>query len=193
MTNYLCEIDWPTLLAFAVTVLTIVCTTIITIKHQKRALASQIAVSQDASDRDKERSRVEFVANSRQFWINSLRDEVASFISETSTIWDLFQQKSGRAEVLREMKAPEYAMSELANWSTAYGSAFARAEKSRAKIQLLINPAESVSAALMESIDVAYKIAKSKNNPEEANSKVISALQPILKNEWVRVKAQDGT
>ncbi|MBC2771063.1 hypothetical protein [Pusillimonas minor] len=192
MISYLCEIDWPTLLAFAITVLTIVCTTIVTIKHQKRALDSQIFVSRDASERDKEKSRIEFIANSRQLWINSLRDEVASFIAETSSIWDLFQQKSGRAEVLALMNAPEYAMSELANWSTAYGSAVTRAERSRAKIQLLLNPTEPASTALMNAIDAAYRTAKSKDDPEQKNSKVISALQPILKSEWKRVKAQDG-
>jgi len=192
MTSYLCEIDWPTLLAFVVTALTIVCTTIVTIKHQRRALDSQIAISQDASNKAKEKSRVEFIANSRQLWINSLRDEVACFISETSSIWDLFQQKSERAEVLAAMQAPEYAMSELANWSNAYGLAVGRAEKSRAKIQLLLNPAESASTALMDAIDEAYSTAKSKKDPQVKNSKVISALQPILKSEWERVKAQDG-
>lgn len=192
MINYLCEIDWPTLLAFVVTVLTIVCTTIVTIKHQKRALESQIAISRDSSDRDKERSRVEFIANSRQLWINSLRDEVASFISETSSIWDLFQQKSGRAETLAAIKAPEYAMSELANWSTAYGSTVARAEKSRAKIELLLNPAEPTSIALMSAMNAAFNTAKSQRNPGNENAKVISTLQPILKSEWERVKAQDG-
>lgn len=192
MISYLCEIDWPTLLAFAITVLTIVCTTIVTIKYQKRALDTQISVSRYTSDRDKEKSRVEFIANSRQLWINSLRDEVACFIAETSSIWDLFQQKSGRAEVLASMKTPEYAMSELASWSTSYGSAVTRAEKSRAKVQLLLNPTEHASAALMDAIDAAYSTAKSNNDPGQKNSKVISALQPILKIEWERVKAQDG-
>ena len=192
MINFLCKIDWPTLLAFAVTALTIVCTTIVTIKHQKRALDAQIAISRDISDREKEKSRVEFIANSRQLWINSLRDEVASVISDISSIWDLFQQKSGRAEVLADLRNPQYAMSELANWSTAYGSAVARAEKSRAKIQLLLNPTEAASTALMNAIDTAYSTAKSGKNPEENNSKVVATLQPILKSEWERVKAQDG-
>lgn len=191
MINNLCKIDWPTFLAFVVTVLTIVCTTIVTIRHQKRALDSQIAISRDTSDRDKEKSRVEFIANSRQLWINSLRDEVASFISENSSIWDLFQQKNGRAKVLADLENPEYAMSELANWSTAYGLAVTRAEKSRAKIQLLLNPNESASTPLMDAINAAYSIAKSEKNPEKENSKVIAALQPILKIEWERVKAQD--
>lgn len=189
--NYLYEIDWPTLLAFAVTVITIVCTTIVTVKHQKRALASQISISRESSDRDKERARVEFIANSRQIWINSLRDEVASFISETSSIWDLFQQKSGRSETLAAIKVPEYAMSELGNWSTAYGSALSRAEKSRAKIRLLLNPDEPPSEALMGAIDAAFSTAKADSDPSRENAKVISTLQPILKGEWRRVKAQD--
>lgn len=83
-------------------------------------------------------------------------------------------------------------MSELANWSIAYGAAVARAEKSRAKIQLLLNPAESASTELMDAIGEAYSTAKSNNDPDKENSKVISALQPILKSEWERVKAQDG-
>lgn len=192
MFKFFCEIDWPTLLAFAITALTIVCTTIVTIKHQKRALDAQISISTEAADRDREKSRLEFIANSRQAWINSLRDEVASFISETSSIWDLFQQKTGRAKTLEEMNAPEYAMSELANWSIAYGSAIARAEKSRAKIRLLLNPSESASKNLMKELDEAYSTAIFKEDPKEKNIKAISALQPILKKEWERVKNQDG-
>jgi hypothetical protein len=192
MIDYLCEIDWPTLLAFIVTVLTIVCTTIVTIKHQRRALDSQIAIAQNAADRDREKSRVEFIASSRQVWINSLRDEVAGFISETSSIWDLFRQKEGRAETLAAIKEPLYAMSELANWSIAYGSVVTRAEKSRAKIRLLLNPDEPASKTLIETINESYNTAISQGNPEAKNLEIISALQPIIKSGWERVKKQDG-
>lgn len=192
MLNYLSTINWPNYLPFFVTIVTIICTTTITIKHQRRSLESQIAILKDAANNEKEKSRVEFIANSRQMWINSLREEVAVFISATSAIWDLFRQRSGREKTIADLNSPQYAMSELANWSIAYGSTFTMAEKSIAKIQLLLNPSEPASQILMEKIRHAYSAATSKSDPGNANSEVISALQPILKSEWERVKAQDG-
>lgn len=188
----MCEIDWPTLLAFVVTVLTVIATTVITIKHQKKALETQISIAKESADRDKEKSRAEFISASRQAWINSLRDEVSSFLSDTTSIWDLFQQKSGRAEILAALGDPKYAMSELASWSIAYGSSITNAERSRAKIFLLLNPNEQPSIELMAAIDSALKAAKDKVNPSILNSKVVAALHPILKNEWTRVKKVDG-
>ncbi len=129
---------------------------------------------------------------SRQAWINSLRDEVSSFISDTASIWDLFQQKSGRAETLAALGDPNYAMSELANWSIAYGSSITNAERSRAKIFLLLNPSEPPSIELMAAIDSALKAAKDEVDPTLFNSKVVTTLHPILKNEWTRVKKVDG-
>lgn len=192
MEQLLCDIDWPTLLAFVIVILTIISTTFLTIRNQNKATNSQISISREAAERERGKSRSEFISTSRQAWINSLREEVSFFISDIFAIWDLWQQKSGRAETLEGLQNPECAMSELGEWSVRYGSVFTMAQKHRAQISLLLNPNEEPSRDLLGAIDIALEKVKDKSDPTEANSLIIKKLQPILKKEWERVKALDG-
>jgi hypothetical protein len=191
MERFLCDIDWPTLLAFIVVILTIISTTFLTIRNQNKATSSQLAISREVADREREKSRAEFISASRQAWINSLREEVSFYISGIFSVWDLWQQKNGRAEVLKEIKNPEYAMSELGEWSVRYGSAISMAQKHRTQIYLLLNPGEDLSKDLIGAVDAALKTVQKKSDPTEANTLIIRKLQPILKEEWERVKALD--
>lgn len=192
MEQFLCDIDWPTLLAFIIVILTIVSTTYLTIRNQNKATYAQLAISREAAEREREKSRSEFISTSRQAWINSLREEVSLYISGIFSVWDLWQQKNGRAETLKGLGNPEFAMSELGEWSVRYGSAITMAQKHRAQIYLLLNPNEEVSKALMGAIDAALEIVKKRSDPTDANTIIITKLQPILKKEWERVKALDG-
>lgn len=192
MNQFLCAIDWPTFLAFIIVILTIVSTTFLTIRNQNKATSSQLAISREVADKAREKSRAEFISTSRQAWINSLREEVSFYISATFSVWDLWQQKNGRAETLKALKNPEYAMSELGEWSARYGSAISMAQKHRAQIYLLLNPDEDLSKDLIVAIDMALEIVKKKSDPTEPNTLIIKKLQPILKKEWERVKALDG-
>jgi len=192
MERFLCDIDWPTLLAFIVVILTMISTTFLTIRNQNKASNSQLAISRESADRDREKSRAEFISASRQAWINSLREEVSFYISGIFSVWDLWQQKNGRSDVLKEIKNPEFAMSELGEWSVRYGSAISMAQKHRAQIYLLLNPGEDLSRDLIGAVDAALKTVQEKADPTEANTLIITKLQPILKEEWERVKALDG-
>lgn len=192
MNQFLCELDWPTLLAFIIVILTIVSTTYLTVRNQNKATESQLAISRELADKEKEKSRSEFISTSRQEWINSLREEVSGYISAIFSVWDLFQEKKGRADVLRDLENPEYAMSELARWSERYGSAIKMAQKHRAQINLLLNPDEHLSEELISSIDSAFNLVTAESDPAEANDLIIMKLQPILKKEWERVKILDG-
>lgn len=192
MEKFLCEIDWPTLLAFVIVILTIISTTFLTIRNQNKATKTQLSISREAAEREREKSRSEFISTSRQAWINSLREEVSFYISDIFAMWDLWQQKSGRGQMLKDVQNSEYAMSELGEWSVRYGSAFTMAQKHRAQISLLLNPSEELSRDFMDVIDVALEKVKDKLDPAKANSEIIIKLQPILKKEWERVKALDG-
>lgn len=192
MNQFLCDIDWPTLLAFIIVILTIVSTTFLTIRNQNKATNSQLAISREVADKAREKSRSEFISTSRQAWINSLREEVSFYISAIFSVWDLWQQKNGRAGTLKALGNPEYAMSELGEWSARYGSAITMAQKHRAQIYLLLNPVEDLSKDLMVATDTALETVKKKSDPTEANALIIKKLQPILKKEWERVKALDG-
>lgn len=192
MERFLCDIDWPTLLAFIVVILTMISTTFLTIRNQNKTTNSQLAISREVADREREKARAEFISASRQAWINSLREEVSFYISGVFSVWDLWQQKNGRADVLKDIKNPEYAMSELDEWSVRYGSAISMAQKHRAQIYLLLNPGEDLSKDLIGAVDAALKTVQKKSDPTEANTLIIKKLHPILKEEWERVKALDG-
>ena len=178
MERFLCDIDWPTLLAFIVVTLTMISTTFLTIRNQNKASNSQLAISRESADRDREKSRAEFISASRQAWINSLREEVSFYISGTFSVWNL--------------QNPEYAMLELGEWSVRYGSAISMAQKHRAQIYLLLNPGEDLSRDFIGAVDAALKTVQKEADPTEANTLIITKLQPILKEEWERVKALDG-
>lgn len=192
MEKFLCDIDWPTLLAFIIVILTMISTTFLTIRNQNKATNSQLAISREVADREREKTRAEFISASRQAWINSLREEVSFYISGIFSVWDLWQQKNGRADVLKDMENPEYAMSELGEWSVRFGSAISMAQKHRSQIYLLLNPDEDLSKDLIGAVDAALKIVQKRSDPTEANTLIIKKLQPILKEEWERVKALDG-
>jgi len=192
MEKFLCDIDWATLLAFIVVIITIISTTFLTIRNQNKATNSQISISREAAEREREKARSEFISISRQAWINSLREEVSFYISDICALWDLIQQKSGRAEVLKALKEPKYVMSELGEWSVRYSSVLTLAQKHRAQIFLLLNPSEIPSIELMNAVDIAFKQVRTESDPSEAVSDIIIKLQPILKEEWERVKALDG-
>tara|TARA_R110000751_G_C13782922_1_gene481185 strand:- start:1650 stop:2018 length:369 start_codon:yes stop_codon:yes gene_type:complete len=121
-----------------------------------------------------------------------LREEVSFYISGTFSVWNLWQQKNGRADVLKEIQNPEYAMLELGEWSVRYGSAISMAQKHRAQIYLLLNPGEDLSRDFIGAVDAALKTVQKEADPTEANTLIITKLQPILKEEWERVKALDG-
>lgn len=192
MWEFLSKADLATLLGFLITIITVIASTFFTIRSHSKSTKSQLDMSREVINSDKSRSRAEFISNSRQEWINSLREEVSVYISEIYSIFDLFLQKSGRAEVLASLKNPEYAMTELGEWSVRYGSAFTKVQKSRAKINLMLNPNEPLSVDLIKAIDDALKKVKDNTDPVNANVEIINKLKPILKAEWERVKKLDG-
>lgn len=192
MEQFLCDIDWPTLLAFIIVILTMILTTFLTIRNQNKVTNSQLAISREVADREREKIRAEFISASRQAWINSLREEVSFYISGIFSVWDLWQQKNGRADVLKDIGSPENAMSELGEWSVRFGSAISMAQKHRSQIYLLLNPGEDLSKDLIGAVNAALEIVEKQSDPTEANTLIIKKLQPILKEEWERVKALDG-
>lgn len=209
----LCSLDWPTLAAFAIVVLTVVATTFLTIRNQNLATAAQrqiadeagrrqiqlaeeagrrqIQIAHEAATREQEKLRAVAIADARRAWIGNLRDEASSFIAETYSMWDLHQQKVGRADTLRDLNNPSLAMAELGQWSIRYGSARTAMERSRAKVALLLNPQEEATQRLLAAIDRSMSKVKGQEDPHQLNLKVIELLQPVLKEEWSRVKTLD--
>jgi len=181
--------DWVAVLGFAITALIVLLTTRQTIKNSERLIKSQEDVAKESARENREVVRCELTANNRQAWINTLRADLAAYIAAISAIWDLHQIKAGRAQVLREHGSVEGNLKELFEWSLAYHEKIQESERLLAKIKLLINPGEDKSQILMKALEKAFDDVKSNRLPTKACNEVISASQPILKEEWERVKS----
>ena len=112
---------------------------------------------------EQKRSQKTIITNNRQEWINSLRNEITSFlavIASTSPSQD-------------SSDIPDSDMKSL--WLHSY------------KIQLLLNPNEKDHEQLINKIRTEIDNLH-KNNEDTLISEIISLSQEILKREWVRVK-----
>jgi len=182
------SVDWIAFLGFAITAIIVLFANRQTVKHSAKLIKSQEAISASNAKENIHITKSEITATNRQNWINTLRDDLANFIGAMNSIWDLNRVKTGRAEVLKELKKPEYVMTELYNWSIKSNSFLQNAESLSAKIKLLVNPNEKDSKALCSLLDEAMKAVRSKVDPKDINNEIIKVSQTILKEEWERVK-----
>ncbi len=137
---------------------------------------------------DVEFEKAKLVAESRQQWIHSLREEVAKFVSATNAIWDLHKIKDGCEDILADMNDPQFVMKELYQWSCTYNKAVQDTEQLYTKIHLLINPNEEKAQTLCKLLDRTMVAIEAKKSPSKINDDIIAMTQEILKDEWERVK-----
>lgn len=182
--------DWILIAVFILTSITVLITNRKAIKRAT-ALAKEssrpvMPTINPAIDVDFEKAKI--VAESRQQWIQSLRAEIADFVSATNAILDLHKIKDGFEDILTEMKDPQFAMKELYQWSCTYNKALQDTEKLYAKIHLLINPDEEHSQTLSSLLDKTMVAIEAKKSPSKLNDEIVAITQVILKQEWQRVK-----
>ncbi|MBV8649029.1 hypothetical protein, partial [Paludibacterium sp.] len=90
----------------------------------------------------REQANVGQRAASRQAWIDALRDSLAEYIGCLKRLWDLHQLKLGREPALRQHADSSYVLQETQQHALTQNQLVAEAERVRAKIKLLLNPAE---------------------------------------------------
>ncbi|MGY2574717.1 hypothetical protein [Vibrio sp. C8] len=182
--------DWILIAVF-------ILTSIIVLITNRKAIKKATALAKESSRPvmpninptiDVEFEKAKIVAESRQQWIQSLRAEIADFVSATNAIWDLHKIKDGFEDILTEMKDPQFAMKELYQWSCTYNKALQDTEKLYAKIHLLINPDEEHSQTLSSLLDKTMVAIEAKKSPSKLNDEIVAITQVILKQEWLRVK-----
>ena len=122
------------------------------------------------------------ISANRNKRIDTLRDELAEFISLLATALVVKSKWKDRWEEGRGPMNSEPALLEK----------FERIVLAQSKIQLLINPNEENHQRLTETIDAAIRRLRSEDASDsetEADLRTIVALaQAILKREWERVK-----
>jgi len=126
---------------------------------------NQLTISTNNIEAERLKSREAIVSDSRQKWINSLRDELSSLISH------LKQYSTSSPERKNEI------FSKI--WTELF------------RIELLLNPKEDLHNKLLEEINTAFALCTDQEKNEEfaAHSyNVLSTSKELLKLEWERVK-----
>ena len=181
--------DWVTLFGFLLTAIAVVVGALYNTSTFKRSVASQESLAERSSKALRDQSKAEALARSRQEWINSLREEVASFLSLGTDIHTLSQSvidaswvKGDSIEELNQNKDMyERKYSE-------FSAKVARARFHFAKIELLINPSEIESKELLHSLNDYIAAASKYSKYIDIGNVVVAKAQVILKNEWIKVK-----
>ncbi|WP_350012540.1 hypothetical protein [Pseudomonas asiatica] len=170
------------------TIAVVLVTTIYTAYSFRKTIRAQkeLADAQEASRIA--HSKAEAVARSRQEWINSLRDVVASFISTgddlataSVKLIDNTDQTPRLAQIMQraDLQNPFY---------VEYSRILLAAKLQRAKVQLFTNPREKETGELIKAMDAYIQASMVADSTAHLGEEVIRNTQVIIKNEWVRVK-----
>ncbi|MCJ8327219.1 MAG: hypothetical protein MJK08_08990 [Campylobacterales bacterium] len=131
-----------------------------------RSNENLLRISNNNIQAERLKSQESIISNSRQKWINTLRDELASLMSHLKQ-FSLSSQKR-KDEIFSEV----------------WGELF--------KVELLLNPKEEVHNKLIREINIAFKLStKSEHIAEFRKHSAIVLLtsKELLKYEWERVKS----
>lgn len=168
-------VNWHPYLLPLITIIIVIASTVVSIRTIKVKSKESLSALKDSNKtlidinnnsmlEEHDRSQKTIITNNRQEWINSLRDEITSFLAVV-------------ASTSPSQKVPDIPDREMKSlWLHSY------------KIQLLLNPSED------DHIQLVNKIRAEINNLNEQNgqtliSEIISLSQQILKREWGRVKS----
>ncbi|KTB62652.1 hypothetical protein AO066_18375 [Pseudomonas fluorescens] len=134
-------------------------------------------------------SKAEAVARSRQDWINSLRDAVASFISTgddlASASSKLHDRKSLEAESLQDVQRAEDLYDQL---YTDFARTLSTAKLHYSRVQLYTNPTEKETDELLAAMNAYIQASMLRQPTADLGNAVVRVAQTIIKNEWIRVK-----
>lgn len=185
-------VDVTVILGAAVTIVTIIASTLYSISSFRNSLKNQKEIANQDRQQAKEAIRAEILSRNRQEWINSLRDTTSEFIAGVMKIVDLHALKDGTAQAhqaLNTQNPNDYAL----EWCVKLHEAKSTAVSLRSKIHLLANPAEAAFKEFLPLIDKLYEEAvDNKGTVNDLTLKVFEAAQNILKKEWERVKDLEG-
>lgn len=180
--------DWVALGGILLTAIVVVSGTIITGFQFSRTIKSQERMAAQRTEQVRDQSRSENLARNRQEWINSLRSEVAKFLSVAHEIYNL----SGD---VKEPKIRGVTGSEISeSWekhnvkADKFYSYLATARFHASNIKMHLNPAENDTRILEGAMDRLICAAYENQGIYDDSVTVIDISRKILKSEWVRVK-----
>lgn len=180
---------WTAVGTSLATIAVVLITTLYTAYSFRKTIRAQkeLADAQEASRIS--HSKAESVARSRQDWINSLRDAVASFISTgddlASASGKLHDRKPVEAENLQDVQRSEDLYDQL---YTDFARSLSTAKLHYSRVQLYTNPTEKETDELLAAMNAYIQASVLRKPTADLGNAVVRVAQTIIKNEWIRVK-----
>ncbi|QLG93567.1 hypothetical protein HZF02_17080 [Pseudomonas yamanorum] len=172
--------DWKILGGFVLTALAVALGSFVTI----------VSVSRTSKGQEK-LARAVAIKDSRQAWINELRDACSAYIaaigtlqykSDNKEVYQIFVDKVTREDASKGAEL-------VASWELQKRNIKQAALSLKAKIEILSNPSEAGFQELIRLVSEAYKKANElEGGSDEVCEKIIGKCQVILKTEWNRAK-----
>lgn len=194
--------DLATFLSFIVTIVIFSLGTWLTIRNSnknaadQRVIFNETIVAQEKSldktiDSQAKVARAIAIKESRQAWINELREACSDYIAaigvlqyqvDNKDVWQIFIDKVTRED---SSKAAEL----IASWELEKRRVKQTAVALKSKIEMLSNPNESDFQKLIDLVSEAIvKALKRDGGSGKTCESIISISQVILKAEWERAK-----
>ena len=172
--------DWKILGGFVLTALAVALGSLVTI----------VSVSRTSKGQEK-LARAVAIKDSRQAWINELRDVCSAYIaaigilqykSDNKEVYQVFVDKVTREDASKGADL-------VASWELQKRNIKQSALSLKAKIEMLSNPSEEGFQELIRLVSEAYKKANElEGGSDEVCEQIIGKCQVILKTEWNRAK-----
>lgn len=183
---------WTAVGTSLATIAVVLITTLYTAYSFRKATKAQkeLADAQEASRIA--HSKAEAVARSRQEWINSLRDAVASFVATGDDLSAASRKLHDRTSVAPETQEDvRYSQDLYDRLYSEFAQRLSTAKLHYAKVQLYTNPIENETEELILAMNAYINAASLRKPTADLGNAVVRVAQQIIKNEWVRVKAMN--
>lgn len=180
---------WTAVGTSLATIAVVLITTLYTAYSFRQSLKAQKELA-DAQEYSRiSHSKAEAVARSRQDWINSLREAVASFIATGDDLSSASNKLHNRPPLIPETQADVHHAQELYDrLYSEFAQSLSTAKLHYARVQLYTNPTERETEELLLAMN-AYLEACSSRRPSAAlGNSVVEVAQRIIKKEWRRVR-----
>lgn len=172
--------DWKILGGFILTATAVIAGAAVTVLTFRKTVRSQEDLARKVS-----------VKQSRQEWINELRNSCANYVSSVMALREhqMYHESQSKVAISLMSSDPTGAVAMLVDWGTARSSLYSSAYSLKAKIILLSNPKEQLFKELISQVNAALGSAGEDDETAIKHcDKIISVTQEILKIEWDRAR-----
>jgi hypothetical protein len=183
---------WTAVGTSLATIAVVLITTLYTAYSFRQSLKAQKELA-DAQEYSRiSHSKAEAVARSRQDWINSLRDAVASFIAAGDDLYAASSKFHQRPPMMPETQADVHRAQDLYDsLYSGFTQSLSTVKLHYSKVQLYTNPAEKETEDLLLAMNAYVEACSERLSTADIGNEVVRVAQQIIKKEWLRVKAMN--